>query len=204
MSLPTCHQAYMSSANIDSHSQQRRGEPAQTAKQCACTNLFSRTRPRQLRAPSAIVPWQVERLWEHTCFGAFVTQNGSSDYHGVNSSPSDEWTADAFCSYRDGVRLTQPELAPEIHVRHTTNQLKLDALLRPEHLPSFEPHLKLRLALSAVIEDKLGMRSCWARRHSPGKPDFHHPDAFAPELEPIDEQGTANDDTPRCSGEVRH
>jgi len=34
-------------------------------------------------------------------------------------------------------------------------------------------------ALSAVIEDDDGAFSYWALRHPPGKPDFHHPDAFA-------------------------
>jgi len=37
----------------------------------------------------------------------------------------------------------------------------------------------MRLALSAVIEEERGRLSYWALRHPPGKPDFHHPDAFA-------------------------
>jgi len=41
----------------------------------------------------------------------------------------------------------------------------------------------LRLALAAVVEDERGMLSYWALRHPAGKPDFHHPDAFALELE---------------------
>jgi hypothetical protein len=37
----------------------------------------------------------------------------------------------------------------------------------------------LRVGLAAVIEEKSGALSYWALRHAPGKPDFHHPDAFA-------------------------
>ena len=42
---------------------------------------------------------------------------------------------------------------------------------------------RLQLALSAVIEDKQGVLSYWALTHPPGRPDFHHPDAFVLELE---------------------
>ena len=34
----------------------------------------------------------------------------------------------------------------------------------------------------AVIEENDGRLSYWALRHAPGKPDFHHPEAFALEL----------------------
>ena len=39
------------------------------------------------------------------------------------------------------------------------------------------------LALAAVIEDEAGALSYWALRHAAGVPDFHHPDAYALELE---------------------
>jgi hypothetical protein len=35
-----------------------------------------------------------------------------------------------------------------------------------------------------VVEDQSGKLSYWAVRHPPGKPDFHHPDCFALDLEP--------------------
>jgi hypothetical protein len=41
----------------------------------------------------------------------------------------------------------------------------------------------LQLAFSAIIEDDQGVLSYWALTHPPGRPDFHHPDAFALELE---------------------
>jgi hypothetical protein len=44
---------------------------------------------------------------------------------------------------------------------------------------------KVVLGLSAVIEDESGALSYWALRHVPGKPDFHHPQAFAMELDAI-------------------
>jgi hypothetical protein len=49
---------------------------------------------------------------------------------------------------------------------------------RSETQPASYP----RLGLSAVVEEKNGVLSCWPLKHPPGKPDFHHPDAFALEL----------------------
>ena len=42
---------------------------------------------------------------------------------------------------------------------------------------------KLRLGLSVVIEAHDGALSYWALRHPQAKPDFHHAEAFALELE---------------------
>jgi len=33
-----------------------------------------------------------------------------------------------------------------------------------------------------LIEETNGAKSYWALAHAPGKPDFHHPDAFALDL----------------------
>jgi hypothetical protein len=35
------------------------------------------------------------------------------------------------------------------------------------------------------VEDRSGSLSYWALRHAAGKPDFHHPDAFALELDEV-------------------
>ena len=44
-------------------------------------------------------------------------------------------------------------------------------------------HAQTGPGLSAVIEDPNGVLSYWALRHPPGKPDFHHPDTFALEID---------------------
>ena len=41
---------------------------------------------------------------------------------------------------------------------------------------------KLRVALSAVIEDESGHISYWALKHAPDKPDFHHAAGFILEV----------------------
>lgn len=118
-------------------------------------------------------------LWRHTCFEAFVMAAEGPGYREFNFSPSGEWAIHAFRGYREGGEV-EIEPGPGITVRRTGDRLQLDAeipraLLPPGHL--------LRLGLSAVIEDTAGVLSYWALRHPRGRPDFHHADAFALQLE---------------------
>ena len=99
-------------------------------------------------------------------------------YREFHFSPSGEWAVYAFRGYRDGGELGV-ELTPGIVVRRTLNRLELDAEICQDFLPPGRP---LRLGLSAVVEDADGELSYWALRHPPGKPDFHHTDAFALQL----------------------
>ena len=87
----------------------------------------------------------------------------------------------SFRGYRDAVAL-ENELSQAIAVRHSMDRLELDSEITPDLLPSGGP---LRLGLSAVVEDADGVLSFWALRHPPGKPDFHHTDAFALQLEKL-------------------
>lgn len=96
-------------------------------------------------------------------------------YREFNLSPSGAWAVHAFRRYRDGGEL-EVELNPAIVVRRSGGRLELDARIGPEFLP---PGRGLRLGLSAVLEGVDGVLSYWALRHPPGKPDFHHIDAFA-------------------------
>jgi len=41
---------------------------------------------------------------------------------------------------------------------------------------------KLAMGLSVVVEQEDGGLAYWALKHAPGRPDFHHRDAFALEL----------------------
>jgi len=65
-------------------------------------------------------------------------------------------------------------------VRRSARRLALEAevLLEPPPLTR-----SIRLGLSAVVESVDGGLSYWAMRHPPGKPDFHHVDAFALQLD---------------------
>jgi len=143
----------------------------------------------RLRIPPGREPRRTDRLWERTCFEAFVRVTGTSEYCEFNFSPSGEWAIYAFRRYREGAPLLGEAPMPEITVQSDENSLTLNAIIRLDHLPLMQPGAALSLALSAVIEEHTGMFSYWALRHPTGKPDFHHPDSFALELEPVDLEG---------------
>ena len=110
-------------------------------------------------------------LWQHTCCELFVASVPPA-YREYNFSPSGEWAAYAFKRYREGSPLTVAD--PRIEVKRARERLELTATIPAD--PG-----RLRLGLCVVVEEE--SISYWALRHAPGKPDFHHPDAFALELE---------------------
>ena len=131
----------------------------------------------RLHIPPPRPPRVAERLWQHTCCEIFIAREGEPGYREFNLSPSGEWAAYGFRRYREGALLA--EASVEIVLRRGARQLQLDAAI------TFPHPEKLRIGLAAVIEDESGALSYWALRHAPGKPDFHHPDAFALELDEI-------------------
>lgn len=121
---------------------------------------------------------RADGLWRHTCFEVFVMAEDGTGYREFNFSPSGEWAVYAFHGYRDGGVL-EIELTPGIVVRRSGRRLELAAEICRDFLPPGRP---LRLGLSAVVEHADGGLSYWALRHPPGKPDFHHTEAFASRL----------------------
>ena len=118
----------------------------------------------RLRIPPPRAPRFVDGLWQHTCCELFVARPGGG-YREFNFSPSGEWAAYEFDGYRTGRR------AIEVQPGIVRRGMQLEV--------SLEEKAAARIGLSAVIEEEDGTISYWALRHAPGKPDFHHPDAFA-------------------------
>jgi hypothetical protein len=131
-----------------------------------------------LLLPSPAPPERADELWRHTCFEAFVTGEDSA-YYEFNFSPSSQWAAYTFVSYRDGMsRLDAP--APSIAVSRTHEALTLHARVA---LPT---KAGARAGLSCVIEEKSGAVSYWALAHTGDKPDFHRSDSFVLNLNDVD------------------
>ena len=113
----------------------------------------------RVRIPPAAPPRRVDDLWRHTCCELFV-QREAPAYEEFNFSPSGEWAAYAFRSYRE------PAAAPEVAVTIRFHQDLLQAEIPLQGG-------KITVAPTAVVEDAGGVLSYWALRHPPGKPDFH-------------------------------
>ncbi len=128
-----------------------------------------------LSIPESRSPRRADHLWRHTCFEVFVMEGEGPEYREFNFSPSGEWAVYDFRGYRNGSGL-ENEFSPGIKVHRAMDRLELGAEICQCLLPHGRP---LRLGLSAIVEDGGGILSYWALRHPPGKPDFHHTDAFA-------------------------
>jgi hypothetical protein len=138
----------------------------------------------RLRISPARSPRRTDRLWQHTCFEAFVAVQGAPEYCELNFAPSGEWAAYSFQSYRVAAPFAQEGRIPKITLRRSEEALELGATAWLDRLHALAAPARLRLGLSAVIEEEPGMLSYWALKHPPGRPDFHHPDNFNLELEP--------------------
>lgn len=136
----------------------------------------------RIRVPPQRTRRRADRLWEHSCFEAFVGEVGKPEYYEFNFSPSREWAALGFRDYRDGGPIDDDGLEPKIAVRREAETLEIDALICMDRLLKISQGASLRLGLSAVIEDTDGQLSYWALKHPPGKPDFHHPNSFILEM----------------------
>lgn len=115
-------------------------------------------------------------LWKHSCFEAFLGQNtqtgqGSTAYHEINLSPSGNWAAYSFTSYRQGGE-DWALFNPGILCEQDQEEFMLRATipLNPESGP--------RLGLTAVLESSDGDKSYWALSHASDQPDFHQSSTF--------------------------
>lgn len=126
----------------------------------------------RLRIPTRRRARFADGLWRHTCFEIFVARKGSRAYREYNLALSGEWAGYAFKKYR--VRSEEDVRAPRTRIRRRGDTLRLDTKVKAKG--------RVRIGLSAVIEEKGGALSYWALRHPPGKPDFHHRRSFTLEL----------------------
>lgn len=137
--------------------------------------------------PPPQAPVATDGLWEHTCFEAFIGVQGESAYREFNFSPSGQWAAYAFSSYRQRLAWMAshaPEvtfsLAPE--GSKDGDGLQLDAFIAAADLPVNPKGKALELGLTAVIETTTGKKSYWALKHPPERPDFHQRAGFTATL----------------------
>jgi hypothetical protein len=129
----------------------------------------------RLLIPSPGDPQRGDGLWQHTCLEAFLAGE-RTEYFEYNFAPSRQWALYRFAAYREGMAPVEPARAPRIAIEAAPRHLRLDVQIDPP-LPAH------RIALAAVVEDTERRLSYWALAHAAGKPDFHHPAAFALRLD---------------------
>ncbi|CAN5627422.1 hypothetical protein BH10BDE1_BH10BDE1_09940 [soil metagenome] len=124
-----------------------------------------------------------DELWKQTCLECFV--RGSENIHGKsyrewNFSPSGDWAAYSFESYRAG--MSKPNVvAPSIERIELIEKMRFEIDLELDEVSAIGAPL---LALSAVVVEKdEAAPFYWALTHVGAKPDFHLRESFTLELE---------------------
>jgi hypothetical protein len=133
--------------------------------------------------PASAAPRQVDGLWQHTCFEAFIGGQGSRAYCEFNFSPSTEWAAYGFSGYRASMVPLEYTTPPTVAVSVTGDRIALEAVIPLEALLALPGDGTLLVGLAAVIEDTHGRLSYWALAHRAERPDFHSAAGFVLEIE---------------------
>ena len=126
--------------------------------------------------PETSEPVRADRLWETTCFEAFVKADEGDAYREWNFAPSGNWAAYDFSSYREGMAEAEIDASPYIRLEDNFTWWSLGATIAVESDRAWQ------LGLSAVLEERDGTKSYWALAHPAEKPDFHHADCFTARL----------------------
>lgn len=133
-------------------------------------------------SPVSPSPKRKDHLWEHTCFELFVSSADDTSYWEYNLSPSHNWSVFRFSDYR---RDKTDELSIDNITINTQisdgESFELDALLP---LPKPLIDQKLRIAVSAIIQDSNDIIYYYALTHCDQQADFHDKNSFIISLEP--------------------
>jgi len=129
-------------------------------------------------------PSRKDELWKTTCFELFFSIQGQTDYFELNFSPSGEWNAYHFDSYRNGMETEMRIQATQI--RHGLKDglfelqttVDLSQLMTELRAQLGSPNITLDASLSAVIQNQKGSTTFWALRHVGNQPNFHLRDSF--------------------------
>jgi hypothetical protein len=135
----------------------------------------------RIRLPPIQPAGRADGLWQATCFEAFIDSGVGDSYLEFNFSPSSQWAAYRFDGYRLGMaRLDLPRVSAVR--RGEAGSCDLIATIELDASAGLAFDHPWRMGVSAIIEETGGHKSFWALAHPPGKPDFHHPVAFACDL----------------------
>lgn len=128
-------------------------------------------------------PIRTDGLWKTTCFEIFAMANDGPAYTEFNFSPSSQWAAYQFSSYREGMTNTEIRTAPRIEQVEQGNEITYKVVME---LPEALRNVDISVGVSAVVEQKDGTKSYWALKHPEGPADFHNPSCFILQLKAPD------------------
>ncbi len=115
---------------------------------------------------------RADKLWQNTCFEAFLKLKDSPEYIELNLSPFSAYNAYLFTGYRQGMQ--------EIKIA----DINMDsAMLKNQY--SFNAEIKFAesyffesFSMTAILKLQSTKTTHWAITHASKKADFHLPDSF--------------------------
>lgn len=137
-----------------------------------------------LRFAPASPPMRADRLWQRSCFEAFLSASPGKAYCEFNFAPSRKWAAYRFDAYRSKMREIGEIEPPRVETSLDQTSYQMQVSLSLDGLSALPAETAWHVGLSAVIEETSGQKSYWALAHPPGEADFHHADCFALKLPP--------------------
>jgi len=156
---------------------------AVTARLLDADDSWLRLRWRVDGAQALVVPafagkGRADGLWQTTCFELFLMPGDGPGYCEFNLSPSERWAAYDFAGIRKGMSERPIEREPQGTMRLGSSFAIFDAAIPLSALPGGD----CRMNVTAVIEERGGVKSYWALAHRADKPDFHDPACFVATL----------------------
>ncbi|MBS1972420.1 MAG: hypothetical protein JSU04_19095 [Bdellovibrionales bacterium] len=141
---------------------------------------FSLKDPQGLfELPKTTAAWsrsQVARqdgLWQATCFEAFLQPSGQAKYYEFNFALNPAWNGYEFTAYRE----PQPPKATADFVLKAMswNSEQKHLIVRFENKSGAT---KFQAGLTAILQEKSGIKHYYAVAHKGPKPDFHLSESF--------------------------
>ncbi len=123
------------------------------------------------------MPVRTDALWQHTCCELFISWSNGAGYREFNFSPAGHWQHYSFERYREGRVLADDAAQPSVTARVGSEDAQFDVVVPVPPTPHRRAG-RLRIGVSAIVEDDEGRLTYWALRHPAGKPDFHDPGSF--------------------------
>ncbi len=133
-----------------------------------------------LLLPNMAQPVRTDNLWQHSCFEIFLREADQEEYYEYNFSPSSQWAAYQFTSYRTGMQNIAMPSAPQIDIDAGSEYFGLDSVIE---LPAALANKTMQFNITCVIEHADGTKSYWALAHAKDAPDFHDRDCFIGQME---------------------
>ncbi len=113
---------------------------------------------------------RANELWRDTCFELFIANYSSEEYYEINTSPSTEWNAYHFTSYKNEMKASDVFSVPNISFYQLDKryEFSFEMTFRKD---IFEKELLVNLAV--ILLDQKGIRHFYTIHRQNKSPNFH-------------------------------